>query len=54
MAVCARLLDAGEIGTPVDAYLLMRGVGTLCIGAENDDRYDERALVDLLLAGLRR
>jgi AcrR family transcriptional regulator len=56
--VCARLLDeaasSGEIGTRVDAYQLMRGVGNLCIGAEDDDRYDARALVELLLAGLRR
>jgi AcrR family transcriptional regulator len=56
--VCARLLDAaadsGSIRTPVDAYQLMRGVGNLCIGAENHDRYDARAMVALLLAGLRR
>jgi AcrR family transcriptional regulator len=55
--VCARLLEAaaaaGEIGPDVDAYELMRGVGNLCIGADNDPRYDARRLVDLLIAGLR-
>ncbi|MEQ3553787.1 TetR/AcrR family transcriptional regulator [Pseudonocardia nematodicida] len=44
--------DAGEIRPGVDAYLLLRGVGNLCIGAEDDPRYDARALVGLLLAGL--
>ncbi|MGI5324744.1 TetR/AcrR family transcriptional regulator [Actinomadura nitritigenes] len=55
--VCARLLDAaadaGEIRSGIGAYELMRGIGNLCIGAENDDRYDARRLVDLLIAGLR-
>jgi AcrR family transcriptional regulator len=56
--VCAQLLEtaaaAGEIRSDVDAYELMRGVGNLCIGADNDPRYDARRLVDLLVAGLRR
>nr|WP_043640005.1 TetR/AcrR family transcriptional regulator [Nonomuraea candida] len=56
--VCARLLDAataaGEIRSGIEAYELMRGVGNLCIGAENDPRYDARRLVALLIAGLRR
>lgn len=56
--VCAQLLEtaltSGEIDSDVDAYQLMRGVGNLCIGAEDDDRYDPRRLVELLLAGLRR
>ncbi|MFB9830780.1 TetR/AcrR family transcriptional regulator [Actinoallomurus acaciae] len=55
--VCARLLEAaagaGEIGSDVDAYELMRGVGNLCIGADSDPRYDARRLVELLVAGLR-
>ncbi|GAA0267328.1 TetR/AcrR family transcriptional regulator [Actinomadura nitritigenes] len=55
--VCARLLDAaagaGEIRSGIGAYELMRGIGNLCIGAENDDRYDARRLVRLLIAGLR-
>ena len=54
---CAQLLDAaveaGEVSADVDALLLMWGVGNLCIGAE-DDRYDARRLVGVLLAGLRR
>ncbi|MET7772919.1 TetR/AcrR family transcriptional regulator [Nocardia sp. NPDC005366] len=56
--VCTRLLDAaveaGEIRSDVDAYLLMRGVGNLCIGAADDPDYDARRLVELLIAGLRR
>jgi AcrR family transcriptional regulator len=56
--VCAQLVDAaagsGEIRSSVDAYQLMRGVGNLCIGADSDDRYDARQLVELLLAGLCR
>jgi AcrR family transcriptional regulator len=58
LPVCAQLLDAaadaGEIRSDVDAYQIMRGVGNLCIGAEHDPRYDARALVALLVAGLRR
>ncbi|MEU6781651.1 helix-turn-helix domain-containing protein [Nonomuraea angiospora] len=54
---CAQLLEAaaaaGEIRSDVDAYELMRGVGNLCIGADNDPRYDARRLVELLIAGLR-
>jgi len=54
--VCTRLLDAaaeaGEIRPDVDAYELMRGIGNLCIGADNDPRYDARRMVELLIAGL--
>ena len=54
--VCAQLLDAaadaGEIGPDMDAYELMRGIGNLCIGADNDPRYDARRMVELLIAGL--
>jgi len=56
--VCAQLLDAavavGEIRPGLDALTLMYGVGNLCIGADNDPRYDARLLVGLLIAGLRR
>lgn len=56
--VCARLLDAaaeaGEVRSDVEAYGLMRGVGNLCIDAEDDPRYDARRMVGLLVAGLRR
>jgi AcrR family transcriptional regulator len=56
--VCAQLLDAavaaGEIRADVRAYELMRGVGNLCAGAENDPDYDARRLVELLVTGLRR
>lgn len=56
--VCAQLLDAaaqaGEISPDVGAYELMRGIGGLCVGADNDPRYDARRLVELLIAGLLR
>ena len=55
--VCAQLLDAatsaGEIVADIDAYQLMRGVGNLCVGAENNPDYNARRLVELLIAGLR-
>ncbi|MFD2418869.1 TetR/AcrR family transcriptional regulator [Amycolatopsis pigmentata] len=55
--VCTELLEAavasGEIRSDVRALELMRGVGNLCIGAEeNDTRYDARRMVNLLVAGL--
>lgn len=53
---CAALLeaaaDAGEVRADIGALELMRGVGNLCIGAD-DPRYDARRLVALLVAGLR-
>jgi AcrR family transcriptional regulator len=56
--VCARLLDAatdaGEIRGDVDAYAFLRGIGNLCIGAEDDLRYDPHLMIDVLLTGLRR
>ncbi|WP_229909746.1 TetR/AcrR family transcriptional regulator [Streptomyces flavofungini] len=56
--VCADLLDAAaeaeEIRPGTEAYELMRGVGNLCIGRDDDPRYDPRRLVELLLRGLRR
>nr|WP_229927506.1 TetR/AcrR family transcriptional regulator [Kitasatospora indigofera] len=58
LPVCTRLLDeaatAGEIRPDVTAYQLMRGIGNLCIGAENDPEYDARRMVALLVGGLRR
>jgi AcrR family transcriptional regulator len=56
LPVATMLLDAaveaGEIRPDLEAYELMRGVGNLCIGAD-DPRYDARRLVSLLVAGLR-
>lgn len=56
--VCAELLGAataaGEIRPEIRPLELMRGVGNLCIGAENDPGYDARRLVGILIAGLRR
>lgn len=53
--VCAQLLEAAaeasEIRRGVDTYELLPGVGNLCIGAENDARYDARRMVELLIAG---
>jgi AcrR family transcriptional regulator len=55
--VCGKLLDAaaraGEIRPGVDGYQLLRGIGNLCIGAEDDPRYDAHRMIELLLAGLR-
>jgi hypothetical protein len=55
--VCAQLLHAaataGEIRPDTDAYELLRGVGNLCIGADNNPRYDARRMVELVIAGLR-
>ncbi|MGH7910916.1 MAG: TetR family transcriptional regulator, partial [Candidatus Dormibacteraceae bacterium] len=44
----------GEIRADLDAYGLLRGVGSLCAGVDGDARYDARRLVKLLVAGLRR
>ncbi|MFE0677899.1 TetR/AcrR family transcriptional regulator [Streptomyces sp. NPDC058867] len=56
--VCTDLLDAaaaaGEVRPDIRALELMRGVGNLCIGAEDNPDYDARRLVGLLVAGLRR
>jgi AcrR family transcriptional regulator len=55
--VCAQLLDAataaGEIVPDIKALSLMRAVGNLCIGAENNPDYEARRMVELLIAGLR-
>lgn len=55
--VCGSLLDAavaaGEIRDDVRPYELMRGTGNLCIGRDDDPRYDPRRLIELLLDGLR-
>jgi AcrR family transcriptional regulator len=54
--VCAQLLDAaaetGEIRADIDALELMHGIGNLCVGADNDPRYNARHMVELLIAGL--
>lgn len=56
--VCADLLIAagasGQVRDGVDAYALMRAIGNLCIGVEDDPRYDARSMVALLLDGLGR
>lgn len=56
--VCEELLSAavaaGEARSDVNGYELLRGIGNLCIGAAQDERYDARRLVHLLLDGLGR
>lgn len=56
--VCARLLEAaleaGEIRSDINPYGFMRAIGNLCIGAEDDSRYDARSMVDVLISGLRQ
>lgn len=56
--VCATLVDAatasGQIRGGIDAYGLLRALGNLCIGVEDDPRYDARPMVALLVAGLHR
>ncbi|MDQ2784278.1 MAG: TetR/AcrR family transcriptional regulator [Chloroflexota bacterium] len=56
--VCTQLLEAataaGEIRSDIDALELMRGIGNLCVGADNDPCYDARRMVALLIAGLRQ
>ncbi|WP_119294507.1 TetR/AcrR family transcriptional regulator [Streptomyces sp. YIM 130001] len=45
-------VDAGEVRSGVQPYELMRGIGNLCIAADDDSRYDPRRLIDLLLRGI--
>ncbi|WP_205669319.1 TetR/AcrR family transcriptional regulator [Amycolatopsis suaedae] len=56
LPVCERLLDAavdaGEAVPGTTPLELMRGVGNLCIGRDDDPGYDPRRLVELLLRGL--
>ncbi|MES9592653.1 MULTISPECIES: TetR family transcriptional regulator [unclassified Streptomyces] len=57
LPVCAQLLDAaaeaGDIRPGTEPYELMRGIGNLCAGYDNDPRYDPRRLIALLLQGLQ-
>jgi AcrR family transcriptional regulator len=56
--VCAQLLaaaaEAGEISADIDAYELLRAIGNLCVGADSDQHYNARRMVELLIAGLRQ
>jgi AcrR family transcriptional regulator len=49
--VCAELLEASEI-KDIQPYELMRGIGNLCIGRDDDPRYNPRRVIELLLDGL--
>ncbi|MFD3960747.1 MULTISPECIES: TetR/AcrR family transcriptional regulator [Streptomyces] len=57
LPVCALLLDAavrsGDIRPGTQPYELMRGIGNLCIGRDDDPDYDPRRLIALVLEGLR-
>ncbi|MEU8775476.1 TetR/AcrR family transcriptional regulator [Streptomyces sp. NPDC048606] len=57
LPVCAQLLDAavesGDIRPGTQPYELMRGIGNLCVGRDDDPRYDPRRLIALLLRGLQ-
>lgn len=54
--VCGSLLEAAlepaDAEEPIDAYLVLKGIGNLCIGASADARYDAEALVQLLISGV--
>ncbi len=58
LPVSAQLLDAavdaGEVQPGIQPYELMRGIGNLCVGRDDDPRYDPRRLIELLLQGLRQ
>lgn len=57
LPVCAQLLDAAveadDIRPGTQPYELMRGIGNLCIGRDNDPRYDPRRMIAILLQGLQ-
>ncbi|WP_224393082.1 TetR/AcrR family transcriptional regulator [Pseudonocardia sp. ICBG1293] len=44
---------AGQLSSDVTAYEVLRGIGNLCFGAEDDPAYDARRAVGFFLAGLR-
>jgi AcrR family transcriptional regulator len=53
--VCDALLDAAlepEASGRVSGYMLMRGIGNLCIGGGNDPDYDAARLAGLLVTGV--
>jgi AcrR family transcriptional regulator len=50
----AAAVEAGDIRPGIQPYELMRGIGNLCIGRDDDPRYDPRRLIELLLQGLRQ
>ena len=47
-------VTAGEARDDVSTYELLRGIGNLCLVRGEDQRYDPRRLVALLLDGVRR
>lgn len=51
-ALLSAAVEAGEVRSGIEAQELMRGVGSLCIGAADPD-YNARRMVDLLIAGLQ-
>ncbi|MFI5930703.1 TetR/AcrR family transcriptional regulator [Actinoplanes sp. NPDC051494] len=57
LPVCTDLLGAavraGEVRPDIRPLELMRAIGNLCAGTENDPDYNARLLVNLLIDGLR-
>lgn len=57
LPVCRQLIAAsiasGEIAQPIEPYELLRAIGNLCIGREDDLNYTPKRMIDLLLEGLR-
>ncbi len=47
-ALLAAATEAGEISSDIDAYEIMYDIGNLCVGADNDPRYNARLMVELL------
>ncbi|WP_419995718.1 TetR/AcrR family transcriptional regulator [Streptomyces boninensis] len=58
LPVAQRLLaaaeEAGEVRPGVEPYELLRAIGNLCVGGNEDPRYDPRRMIAVLLRGLRR
>jgi AcrR family transcriptional regulator len=54
--VCDSLLEAAlgaaDKTVPVDAYNVLKAIGNLCIGAEEDARYDTEGLVQIFISGV--
>jgi AcrR family transcriptional regulator len=53
--VCDALLDAAlepDASGRVSGYMLMRGIGNLCISGANDPHYDAARMAALLVAGV--
>lgn len=52
--IVAAAAAAGEVAADLKPYELIRAIGNLCAGAQEDPDYDARRVVGLLLEGCRR